>query len=310
MNNNSSSSSFNVVDPNFKTEGDAPVFGRIGTFTWPSMNAATLSDIARNLGLGTTVPSTGLNVAVYRAVEREASIFRSSRYKRFARRIKDNVTELVQEVVIGSDDGEVKGQRETVARFVVTGGYYVIKPENDLGRTWLEEEGGGEHFDKRVEYERATVPAGLVGQWADQVVLDDIGGIELANRGHSFHVPAANANRFDAFMTAMVEASNKCEQVFVAKTVDNSPETLGSLVRSMRATIEKAIEASEEAAAKAATKRGVDGAIRRLQEQKVKLGKYAELFGDEGLKMNALIDKAVDGITCAEVVKEYGGMRS
>lgn len=302
-------STFTIVNNNTETN---PIFGRISTFTFPAMPYKALLDLAAKFGFASTVPETSLNAAVYRAVELEAACYKSGHYRRFARKLKDNVTELIQEVLIPAEDGQVKGERSTVARFIVTSGSYTIKPENGLGAAWLEEEGKGQTFDARVQHELGSVPAGAVGQWADDVVLNDIGGLALNNRGHSFHVKSAYANTFDAFIKAMVELSGKGNKalVFVAKTVDNSEETLSSLIASFRATIEQAIEDATEKAAKATTKRGVEGASNKLLAQKAKLAKYADLFGAEADALRSDIDKASDAIMATEIIKEFGGLKS
>lgn len=286
------------------------VYGRIATFTWPSMQVSTLDRIQKEHGLSITVPRTLYTTAVHRAVEVEASLYKSGSYRRFARKLKENVVELVQEVVVPDDNGQARGDRSTVARFIVTGGSLVIKPVADEGKAWLEGEGGAENLYRRIEIEMASVPAGLVGQWAEDVVLNDLGGLELGNRGHSFHVTSANAPRFDRFMEAMLTEAGDNAQVFVAKTVDNSPETLASLVRSARISAEKAIEKAMEDMGKVKTMRGINGIVDRLNSYKASLEKYNNLLGQENNAILETVNKAIDTVLAAEVTREYGGLAS
>lgn len=285
---------------------DNNVYGRIATFTWPTMTHSKLESIRQELGLSVSPPATMYTTAVHRAVEVEAGLYKSGTYRRFARKLKENVIELVQEVIVPDGDGQARGDRSTVARFIVTGGQLVIKPVADEGKAWLESEDGARNLYARIENERNSVPAGLVGQWAEDVVLTDLGGLELGNRGHSFHVAAVNAERFDKFMGCMLEASGDNAQVFVAKTVDNSPETLASLVRSARKVAESAVEKATEDLGKVKTQRGIQGIVSRLELWKNRLEKYNTLLGDENKNILSLVDKTIETVLAAKVVEEFG----
>lgn len=283
------------------TNETSPVFGRIATFTWPALPFETLVNIRDALGLATGVPAQGLHVAMHRACEIVAAGYKSGHYKRFARKLRDNVVEIVQEVLIPAEDGEVKGQRETVARVVATGGVMKVTAS---GPDWDDTAA----LEAATKHELETVPSGQVGNWADAVVGHELGGMELANRGHSFHVLGKFADRFDRFMLAMNDASEGKSLVFVAKTVDNSPETLASLVGSMRRSLERASEAAYDQATKATTKRGVEAAARRLGSFREQLDKYSVLFGEEVKSFHSQLESAVESLTALEILKEYGGL--
>ena len=285
-----------------------PIFGRIATLTWPDMAYADLKTIQEFFGLTTAVPRTSFTAAVYRAVEKTAGTMNRGKtggFRYFDRALKDNVTEIVQEALLATGD-QVKGQRETVLRFVVTNGQVVIHPGNQFGQAWLEAGVSAEAFYKDVECFRQLVPAGLVGTWADSCIINDFGAIGLECRGHSFHVLAVAAERFDNLLAAMKVAAGGKELVFVAKTVDNSPETLASLVSSMRASIARSIETAYGQAAKASTARGIDGAISRLVECKSKLERYRNLFGAQVVELETELKTAEDNILGAKVIKEFG----
>src|SRR3972149_6919849 len=172
---------YSIVNPG--TLAEEPVFGRIATLTWPDMAYEALLNIKAAFSLTTTVPKTSFNAAVYRAVELTASRMKSGGFKFFDRSLKDNVTEIVQEALITTGD-QVKGDRETILRFVVTGGRVVVVPCNPAGTAWIEA-GHVMNFNQEVEDQKALVPAGLVGVWADSCILHDFHAIGLECQGQS-----------------------------------------------------------------------------------------------------------------------------
>lgn len=283
------------------SETDNNIFGRIATFTWPALPVKVLEQLADDLNLGTAVPTQGVNMAMFRACEVHATRFKSGHYRRFARKLRDNLVEVVQEVVIPTEDGQAKGERVTVARVVNTSGHVTVRSEHADWSTSATEE-----VLERAANEAATVPSGLVGNWADTVVATELGGMELANRGHSFHVAGQFADRFDRFLAAMQGASEGKDLVFVAKTVDNSPETLASLVSSMRKSLDKACEAAFDQATKATTKRGIEASARRLAAFRDQIDRYSGLFGDVAKSFVEQLEKTTGEVLAVDVLKEYG----
>lgn len=281
--------------------------GRLCTFTLPEAEHNALLALADRFGIRVEAPLTGWGVALGRAVEDVCSGFRSGHYRWVPRSLKLNVYEIVEEVLLPHTDGEVKGERRTIGRFNLHAGngQVTVTTDHERLRATLEEG----KLASRLEYHRRMIPANLVGDWADKAVQEGFAAIALVNRGHSFHVLARDAERFDNFLDALVNAcggwNHKKVKVSSFRVVDNSPETLASLVRSARASAEDAVEAALLAVEKATTRRGVEGAVTRLKSVKGALDAYKTLLGTELDKVFAAVDKAADALLGGEVALNF-----
>lgn len=285
--------------------------GRVATFTWPAMTHEQLDEIIKELKLTTPYPRMGVGAATQRAAMDESdSEARTGGWRLIVRSLSSRVCEFVREVVVPSDDNEVKGQRTTIARVLVKDGKVSFDAYSEAGVAYIEER--APVIRNRIQYYMTTVQPNDVGDWADDVVVREFRAAALANRGHSFHLTGAeNVKRFDRFIEMMRKAANQRpqdERITVFKTVDNDPASLASIVASMRLNLEKGIEAAMGALSNVKTKRGVDGLLAKLSHHRVILDHYRSLLGNEVDQLIVVLEKAEGTINAAELVKDFAGL--
>jgi hypothetical protein len=248
--------------------------GRIATFTFPDMPFNELLALRDRFGFDAAPPLTTYPLALTAAVQDLCAGYRHGRVRWVPRALRGGTSEIVREVLIG-EGAEVAGERHTIGHFKIKGGSIVASASDPDLRDRIE---SGD-LRTRVEHHRYMVPAGAVGTWAADCVTE-LGGAPLPNRGHSFHVLAPLAPRFDRFLAAMVAAAGDKSLVSVFATIDNDPNTLATLARACTARLGAAVDAATEEAAKAVTPRGVRAAVERLRALVSSLNAYKDLLGD------------------------------
>lgn len=279
------------------TDGPADL-GRVATFTFPDIPFNDLLVIKDLFGLSSEPPLTSYGAALTFAVEDLCKGFRHGRVRWVPRALRQGTSEIVEEVLIAAD-GQVKGERRTIARFVMAEGKIKIDTR-EPALIGLIEEGV---WTERIEYHRFMVAAKDVGQWASDTVRADLRGAPLANRGHSFHVLAPYAKRFDRWLASMVEAGGGYGEclVTVFATMDSSPENVASLVRSITGSLDEAIERATVEAAKATTPRGVENAVKRLRDAAGQLQAYEAILGSGLADAKAKVENAAVALLMAEM---------
>lgn len=264
--------------------------GRLATFTFPAMSFNDLLALSDKYGLREPpMPSTS-QVMAQAAEDIALGIKGATRW--FTRALRGRVVEIIEEhLITHAADGYVKGQRTVIGRMAVSSeGLIKITEMSGAFQALVEEGTVGAALYRHVLY---MLPRD-VGQWAAEVVQLDMGGLPQANRGHSFHVLAKSARRFDNWLDDMIAATglpDRDVQVVSFSVVDDDPVTLASLVRAARSRLAEAMERATQEVAKATTQRGIDGAVARLRMVVRDLDAYAGLFGAE---MDALRSTAED----------------
>lgn len=293
----------NVLTGNAQVE----TYGRIATFTWPAMSHKDLDLVVKQLNLRTQYPRMGLAAATIRAAQDEADTqVRASGWKLIVRTLNNRVNEFIREVVVPANDGEVKGDRATIARVLVKDGNVSFDAYNEDGAHYIEER--APIIRENIHYYQTTVQANDVGDWADTVVKKEFHGLPLDNRGHSFHVTGTDVLRFDSFIELLTSLSDGKEQLAIFKSVDTDAASIASLVRSLRSLLSKGIDKATSDMGSVRTKRGIDGILSRLEENRSLLKHYQQLLGNEVDAMLVDLENAEGAIAGAEVVKDFGGL--
>lgn len=275
---------------------DGPEFGRIATFTYPELSHDALDSVRREAGVRTAYTRVGALAALGQAIREFDGTVHSGR-RLFHRQINSNTYEFISEAVVGD-----RGERETLTSVTTRG----FEAYNEAGVAFIEL--FGDSIQSRARHHMTHVTSALVSDWAERVVIREFGGFGLANRGHSIHVRGAHVRDFDRFIRCMADVSGGRELVQVFKTLDTDPASMGSLLASIRARVDEAVNLAEKRVVSVRTARGINSVLDGLISVRAQIEAYRDLLGVSLDGMVQTLDKASEVVSGAEIVKSFGGL--